>query len=98
MHSCVVDMYFVIISAVITHGVGDVFQCDNFQMDQEGMKKQLAQIHKLMQYTDPELCNYLGRPYLFVSPEKATYRYYFDRPCPCPFFLSGAYLCHHRFE
>ncbi|XP_045196515.1 TBC1 domain family member 15-like isoform X2 [Mercenaria mercenaria] len=33
--------------------------CDNFQMDQEGMKTQLAQIHKLMQYTDPELCNYL---------------------------------------
>ena len=66
MHSCVVEMYFVIISAVITHSDGDVFQCDNFQMDQEGMKKQLAQIHKLMQYTDPELCNYLGRPYVFV--------------------------------
>ncbi|XP_052240307.1 TBC1 domain family member 15-like isoform X3 [Dreissena polymorpha] len=33
--------------------------CDNFQMSQEGMKTQLSQIHKLMQYTDPELCNYL---------------------------------------
>lgn len=32
---------------------------DNFQMDQEGMKTQLSYIHKLMQYTDPELCNYL---------------------------------------
>ncbi|XP_052808211.1 TBC1 domain family member 15-like [Mya arenaria] len=32
---------------------------DNFQMSQEGMKTQLSQIHKLMQITDPELCNYL---------------------------------------
>ena len=30
-------------------------------MDQGGMKHQLAQIHKLMQFTDPELCSYLGK-------------------------------------
>ena len=35
-------------------------QCSNFEMDQGGMKHQLAQIHKLMQFTDPELCSYLG--------------------------------------
>lgn len=33
--------------------------CSNFEMDQGGMKHQLAQIHKLMQHTDPELCSYL---------------------------------------
>ncbi|XP_041352062.1 TBC1 domain family member 15-like isoform X2 [Gigantopelta aegis] len=33
--------------------------CGNFEMDQNGMKVQLAQIHKLMQVYDPELCNYL---------------------------------------
>ncbi|KAL3884053.1 hypothetical protein ACJMK2_030276 [Sinanodonta woodiana] len=33
--------------------------CNNFEMDQGGMKAQLAEIHKLMQFTDPELCNYL---------------------------------------
>ncbi|XP_046581364.1 TBC1 domain family member 15-like isoform X1 [Haliotis rubra] len=31
----------------------------NFEMDQNGMKVQLSQIHKLMQVYDPELCNYL---------------------------------------
>lgn len=36
-------------------------QCDNFEMDQAGMKTQLSQIHKLMQFVDPELCSYLGR-------------------------------------
>lgn len=33
--------------------------CDNFEMDQAGMKTQLSQIHKLMQFVDPELCSYL---------------------------------------
>ncbi|KAJ8315023.1 hypothetical protein KUTeg_007173 [Tegillarca granosa] len=33
--------------------------CTNFEMDQKGMKVQLSQIHKLMQFVDPELCNYL---------------------------------------
>lgn len=36
-------------------------QCDNFEMDQAGMKIQLSQIHKLMQFVDPELCSYLGK-------------------------------------
>lgn len=33
--------------------------CHNFEMDQNGMKVQLSQIHKLMQVYDPELCAYL---------------------------------------
>ncbi|ESO85851.1 hypothetical protein LOTGIDRAFT_221303 [Lottia gigantea] len=33
--------------------------CGNFEMDQNGMKVQLSQIHKLMQVYDPELCHYL---------------------------------------
>lgn len=33
--------------------------CHNFEMDQNGMKVQLSQIHKLMQIQDPELCSYL---------------------------------------
>ncbi|KAH9508635.1 hypothetical protein Btru_049488 [Bulinus truncatus] len=33
--------------------------CHNFEMDQNGMKVQLSQIHKLMQVFDPELCSYL---------------------------------------
>ncbi|BFZ09532.1 hypothetical protein BsWGS_12572 [Bradybaena similaris] len=33
--------------------------CHNFEMDQNGMKVQLSQIHKLMQICDPELCAYL---------------------------------------
>ncbi|KAK6171577.1 hypothetical protein SNE40_019734 [Patella caerulea] len=33
--------------------------CGNFEMDQNGMKVQLAQIHKLMLVYDPELCHYL---------------------------------------
>ncbi|GFO47229.1 TBC1 domain family member 15 [Plakobranchus ocellatus] len=33
--------------------------CHNFEMDQNGMKVQLSQIHKLMQVQDPELCAYL---------------------------------------
>ncbi|PVD28662.1 hypothetical protein C0Q70_11256 [Pomacea canaliculata] len=33
--------------------------CHNFEMDQGGMKSQLADLHKLMQVFDPELCTYL---------------------------------------
>ncbi|GAB1598615.1 TBC1 domain family member 15-like isoform X6 [Argonauta hians] len=33
--------------------------CSNFEMDQQGMKTQLAQMHTLMQFVDPELCSYL---------------------------------------
>ncbi|XP_064601150.1 TBC1 domain family member 15-like isoform X2 [Liolophura sinensis] len=33
--------------------------CDNFEMDQMGMKTQLAQTHTLMQFVDPDLCSYL---------------------------------------
>lgn len=43
-------------------------QCDNFEMDQAGMKTQLSQIHKLMQFVDPELCSYLGRFVVFKTP------------------------------
>ncbi|OWF45003.1 TBC1 domain family member 15-like isoform X2 [Mizuhopecten yessoensis] len=32
---------------------------ENFEMDQKGMKCQLADIHRLMQFSDPELCSYL---------------------------------------
>ena len=42
-------------------------------MDQEGMKTQLSQIHKLMQYTDPELCNYLGM-YTKQTVERALFK------------------------
>lgn len=33
--------------------------CHNFEMDQAGMKKQLAEAHTLVKFLDPELCNYL---------------------------------------
>ncbi|XP_064628658.1 TBC1 domain family member 15-like isoform X2 [Lineus longissimus] len=31
----------------------------NFEMDQQGMKTQLSQLHTLVQFLDPQLCNYL---------------------------------------
>jgi hypothetical protein len=33
----------------------------NFEMDQQSMKTQLSQLHTLVQFLDPQLCNHLGR-------------------------------------
>lgn len=38
-----------------------LFQHGNFTVGQEEMKHQMAEIHKLMQFVDPEFCSYLGR-------------------------------------
>ena len=39
-------------------------QADNFEMQQEGMKKQLRELHILVKFVDPQLCNYLGKIFL----------------------------------
>lgn len=53
---------------VIMENEVDAFWCfagfmekvsSNFEMDQQGMKTQLAQMHTLMHFVDPELCSYL---------------------------------------
>ena len=42
------------------------FQCVNFDLEQEGMKKQLIDLNKLLQVTDPKLYSYLRKyPGLF---------------------------------
>ena len=50
-------------------GYYDLFfsQCGNFTVGQEEMKHQMAEIHKLMQYVDPEFCSYLGKLCSFVK-------------------------------
>ncbi len=36
-------------------------------MTQEGMKRQLNELHTLVKFIDPQLCNYLGKLYQHLS-------------------------------
>ena len=70
-------------------------QCDNFEMDQAGMKVQLSQIHKLMQFVDPELCSYLGSwNYIQIKCREITETSHYQIPRVfCQRYAWHSYTC-----
>lgn len=36
------------------------YQGVNFELEQQGMKNQLQDLHRLLHFVDSQLCNYLG--------------------------------------